>query len=80
LRTSLQRLVAAGVFLGLYFSFAVYYLDGTEAPGQDDNIIYVILGAAIITVLGAWAGPHLPLLMRGAGSKAIKRPSRSRSR
>ena len=80
LRTALQRYVSGGAFLGVYLLCAVYYLDGSEAPGQDDNIIIVTLGAAIFTALGAWAGPYMPLLLTGAGSKANQRLSRSRNR
>ena len=80
LRTALQRYVVAGVFLGLYLLCAVYFLNDIEAPGHDDNIVLMLLGAVIVTALGAWVAPLAPLLMTGVGSKANKSLSRSRNR
>ena len=80
LRTTLHRYVVSGACLGLYLLFAVYYLFDTENAGQDDNILYLALGAAITSGLGAWAAPYLPLLMSGSGLKATRRPARPRNR
>ena len=80
LRTALQRYVVAGVFLGLYLLCTVYFLNDIEAPGHDDNIVLMLLGAVIVTALGAWVAPLVPLLMTGAGSKANKSLSRPRNR
>ena len=79
LRTPLKRYVVAGVFLLVYLLFAVVVLDGSEAPGQDDNILALAVGAVVVTALGAWSAPLLPLLLKGAGSQPKKQSSRSRS-
>ena len=79
LRTPLKRLATAGVFLLVYLLFAVVYLDGSEAPGQDDNIVALALGAAVVTALGALSAPLLPLLLKGTTAYTKKQSSRSRS-
>ena len=59
LRTQFQRLIWAGALLVGYFLVSLYILSDIESPGEDSNILMLLLGATIVGVVGAWIGPKI---------------------
>ena len=74
LRSTFQRTIWSVLFLVAYFALAMYFLSQSEEPGDDANILILLVGAIISAGLGAWLAPIVPKIL---GLAPLNRSRRS---